>query len=404
MKLDKSLKIQVTFFFFFTLIFIIVWAAVTAQIPYTDPFTTQAFMDIEGEITSLEQVVPPNEALLDELVLAPWFRWDTIWYLHIAQFGYGEAIKSLAYPPLYPLVIRLVGGVFGGHYLLAALLVSWVSFFLALRLLARQYLSQVDRQTAFRALRNLLIFPTTFFFFAGYTESLFLLLLLLAWQNGERRQWWQAAFWGSLAVLCRYHGVFITLPLAWLWLKDHVWQPRQEGKKFLLPSFSTLKGGVHLACIPLVYFGWGLYTKIRFGYTPSENLNVVWRFETNWPWVGIWGSIKEIFVDPSFVSTSVSALNLAALALFCLALYWSIKQKRYEESLFMSAVIITSLIKLDAHNFLVSTSRYMIILFPAYLALAEVIKNQWLDRLWFILSLSGWLVASALFFAWFWIA
>ena len=78
-------------------------------------------------------------AFLDGL-LTPLVRWDALWYLAIAQDGYSgddalSAEKRAAFFPLYPLLVRGVGTLFGGSHaalLLAAYLVSLAAFLVAI--------------------------------------------------------------------------------------------------------------------------------------------------------------------------------------------------------------------------------------------------------------------------------
>lgn len=39
-------------------------------------------------------------------ILEPWLRWDTVWFLKIAKYSYHPASPELAFPPVYPLLIR----------------------------------------------------------------------------------------------------------------------------------------------------------------------------------------------------------------------------------------------------------------------------------------------------------
>ena len=43
---------------------------------------------------------------LAEPLLAPLARWDSVWYLRIADSGYGESAPRAAFFPLYPLLVR----------------------------------------------------------------------------------------------------------------------------------------------------------------------------------------------------------------------------------------------------------------------------------------------------------
>src|SRR5919205_1206428 len=62
-----------------------------------------------------------THAIADPL-LAPLARWDSVWYLTIADSGYGGSTARAAFFPLYPLLVRALGTVFGGSH--GALLAS----------------------------------------------------------------------------------------------------------------------------------------------------------------------------------------------------------------------------------------------------------------------------------------
>src|SRR5262245_30805687 len=78
-----------------------------------------------------------THAVADPL-LAPLARWDSVWYLRIADSGYGESAPRAAFFPLYPLLVRGVATLFGGSHaalLVAAYIVSLAAFLGALTLL-----------------------------------------------------------------------------------------------------------------------------------------------------------------------------------------------------------------------------------------------------------------------------
>ncbi len=50
---------------------------------------------------------------LAEPLLAPLARWDSVWYLRIADSGYGESAPRAAFFPLYPLLVRALATPFG---------------------------------------------------------------------------------------------------------------------------------------------------------------------------------------------------------------------------------------------------------------------------------------------------
>jgi hypothetical protein len=125
-----------------------------------------------------------------------WARWDSEWFVKIAEHGYGVAEGAAAYFPLYPGLVAFFGRAFYGHYVLAAVLVSlaacWGCFVLLYRL-AREKLGEEDAR---RALLYLAIFPMAIFLQAAYSESLVLLLGLAAFMLAERGRF----VWAGIAV------------------------------------------------------------------------------------------------------------------------------------------------------------------------------------------------------------
>src|SRR3954468_13654941 len=80
-----------------------------------------------------------THAVADPL-LAPLARWDAVWYLRVAETGYGESEARAAFFPLYPLLVRGLAVPFGGlagGVLVAAYAVGLATFLAALTLLHR---------------------------------------------------------------------------------------------------------------------------------------------------------------------------------------------------------------------------------------------------------------------------
>src|SRR5437588_1610150 len=67
---------------------------------------------------------------LGNLLVAPFARWDSVWYLAIAIGGYDHQAARTAFFPLYPLAVRGVGGLGSswGFYLVAGIVISLLLF------------------------------------------------------------------------------------------------------------------------------------------------------------------------------------------------------------------------------------------------------------------------------------
>src|SRR5439155_6866772 len=110
-----------------------------------------------------------------------WARWDSIFFLRIAEHGYASLDRaSTAFFPLYPALTGLLGRVFLGHYVLAGVLVSLAAGLGAFVLFHRLAESRLGAEGARRAVLYLAVFPMALFFQAVYSESLYLLLCVAA--------------------------------------------------------------------------------------------------------------------------------------------------------------------------------------------------------------------------------
>jgi hypothetical protein len=139
-------------------------------------------------------------------------RWDSIHYLNIASRGYRHAGDTVFFP-LYPLLIRGVGFLTGSMVLSGAI-ISWAAFAAALVVLHLLTRLELGDRAADATVLLLAFAPVSLFFGALYTESLFLALSVGAMYSARRGRWWLAVALGTLAALTRVTGVLLVLPLA----------------------------------------------------------------------------------------------------------------------------------------------------------------------------------------------
>ncbi|HEX6382326.1 MAG TPA: mannosyltransferase family protein, partial [Acidimicrobiia bacterium] len=144
-------------------------------------------------------------------LITAWERFDALWFLRIATAGYTPGDGSAAFFPLYPMLIRVLSPVLGGHPLAAGLLISNAAFLGALVVLYFLSSSEFDEQVARRTILYLTIFPSAYFFLAPYSESLFLLLVVSSLWAARRGKWWLAGVAGALAAATRNVGVLLVL-------------------------------------------------------------------------------------------------------------------------------------------------------------------------------------------------
>jgi hypothetical protein len=178
-----------------------------------------------------------SHAFADPL-LAPLARWDAVWYLRVADSGYGESEARAAFFPLYPLLVRGLAEPFGASpaaLLVAAYVVALGAFFAALALLYRLVSLELGRPLALPTLLLLAVFPAALYFGAPYAESLFLALSVGAFYAARTDRWAWAGGCAAAAAATRNSGVLLMLPLLILWWDSRERRPRDAAWVFLAP-------------------------------------------------------------------------------------------------------------------------------------------------------------------------
>jgi Mannosyltransferase (PIG-V) len=136
-----------------------------------------------------------------------WSRWDSGWFLTIAQEGYVDPERTTAFMPLYPLLVKVGGTILSGHYIVAGIGVSLACCavaFVLLYLLAEPMLGEAG---AFRSVLYLALFPMALFLGAVYSESLYLMLSIASFLLAVRGRFLYAGIAIGLAILTRSAGI-----------------------------------------------------------------------------------------------------------------------------------------------------------------------------------------------------
>jgi hypothetical protein len=153
-----------------------------------------------------------------------WSRWDSGWYMDIADRGYGGPSpvgteqRDVVFWPLYPLIVRAVRPLLGSTHL-AGIIVSNTAFLLACLLLYQQVRSRYDQAVASRTIVLICAYPFSFYFSACYTESVFFLTVVAAFYFGDRQSCFLAGLFAAAAGATRAPGVLCVVALAILYLQ-----------------------------------------------------------------------------------------------------------------------------------------------------------------------------------------
>jgi Mannosyltransferase (PIG-V) len=225
------------------------------------------------------------------LLVSPLARWDSVWYLQVAQSGYGHGGQAArtTFFPLYPLMVRGLGVVVRSD-LIAGVLISLVCFVVALVLLYRLVELELDAERARVCVTLIAFAPMAYYFSAVYTESLFLALSVGCVYAARTGRWAQAAVLGALASASRNTGFLLVVPIVLLYLYGpRTDRPPGHRRRWWIPAYRVEPS---LAWVLLVPVGMGAYIlflalSTGHGLTPftAEKL---WYHHFAGPLGGVW--------------------------------------------------------------------------------------------------------------------
>ncbi|MBN2047806.1 MAG: hypothetical protein JW750_08200 [Anaerolineaceae bacterium] len=331
------------------------------------------------------------------LFLRPWYRWDTVHYLRIANEGYRE--ENSVWPPVYPLLMRSIS-LFTHSNMLSGWLISAVSTLIAfylLYLLIWQIWGKVD--LAQQTLMFLIAFPASFFLLGVYTESLFLVLALVSLSAAVRQDWLLSGTVAAIAALTRLQGVFLVLPLVWIFYEQVM-----RGKRFDLND--SIRRGWPIA-LPALALG-GFFLFVRFGLDfswPWQTLSAGWDQKLAFPGGGIYGNLRGIILSESFTTWEViHIIELIIYTWMIACLVHSIRHDPYSLSVYSIVYFVLLSVRVNQDGSMVSSIRYLLTIFPLFISEVRLLKNGTVRGLiWGVLILLQ-VITLTLFYHWSWVS
>ncbi len=319
-----------------------------------------------------------------------WGRWDAQHYLQIATNGYSG--KEMAFFPLYPWLIHVLGGAIGDH-LTAGLIISNLSFFVALGYLyALVRLEYGDDTVAYHAIFYTAIFPTAIFFSAVYTESLFLALTVASVYYARHGNYVTAGIFGALASMTRVEGILTAIPLAY-----EAWSGWRERR-----GTTLTRGIIGVALVPTGLFAYMAY----LGALVGDPLYFT-KVQDNWgrhlapPWVSIINTVHAIAAGPLASSASVNhMIELAFTVAFLALMVVAFRALRPSYSWYFAASLLVPMSTAS----LMSMPRFVLVIFPAFMLMALWGRNPLINSAIVALSLPLLGLFTVLFADWYWLA
>jgi hypothetical protein len=254
-----------------------------------------------------------------------------------------------------------------------------------------------EPETAERSVVYLLAFPAAYYLAIGYSEALYVLCVLAAFAWARQGRWGWCGVAAFLAGLTRLHGALLIVPLGY----EHLRQRGFRLRDVRLDALGALGG-------PLGALAFNLYLILQFG-KPEGYLSPYFEIQA----LFFKGIRAEAF--PTFPTTTLAhyiggLLNgapttegvivvSAMILLLILTLETWLRLPRVY-GVYMLTVALFSLIGGD----LISMPRFVLPMFPGFVALALIGRRPWADRAILVGSVIVQGVLALMFTHGYWIA
>lgn len=328
--------------------------------------------------------------------LAPWQRWDAIWYQRIASMGYSPDDASGSFFPLFPVLMRAVGTALDGNLILAGMVICTIAMLFAFVLLYRLSAKVGDSDTAKRAVIYWAIFPTSFYLFGGYAESVLAVCALAAIYFARRKNWWGAGIAAGATTLSRPVGFLVVIPaIIEAMQQSSAWRSRV---RILFPV---------LLGVTLAMGAWMLYLQLAFKdamlWVHAEE---AWNRVFVIPGQTILLTIQYILGDRPQLGNNILDLTLTTIVLG--AIIAGARKLPLSYTAYALAMLI---IPLSSYALagpwqampMAAGARRAILAIPAFIVLGKLVRGRWLQPTWITISLGFQALCFVEFARWMWI-
>lgn len=303
-----------------------------------------------------------------------WGNFDGVHYLYLSQHSY-SADGLHVFFPVYPILIKVFSFIFGSP-LVSALIISNISFAISLCLFYILVKKNFTESSARWACLFLACFPTSFFFGAVYTESLFFVLLLVSFINT-----------GVLGLLASFFAGGTRL------IGSLLLPAFALNRKLWLAGLASVLG-----LVLYMTFLWWAYQK-PLGFLTSQSLfknarasslsTLVTPPQVMWRYLKIFST-----ADPTAPAFKLAALEFGSFV-FAAAILLLITFKKKCPHPWIVFSWLSFILPTLSGTFS-SMPRYILLLFPIYIYLAEL-KNNYLKVSLLVMSTLGLFLCTVLF-------
>lgn len=341
-------------------------------------FLAATTIPARGVITAPQWPQEPVSPGLHNLVTS-FEHQDATWFLQIAESGYQPNDGSAAFFPMYPLSIRALSPLLGGHPLTASLLISNLALFAAIVILYLLTASELSRSEARNSILYLMVFPTAFFLFAPYSESLFLLFVVTSFWAARRRSWALAGVAGLLAALTRSVGIFLVPAL----VVEVALQWRETRRRAAAAAGTAGEPPVRFPVGPLwwsIVPGFGTlaylaYWNARGDWATPLRLQEYWERHPSWPWATLVNATTTAWHQSTDFVSGFALLDWVIAIPMLVAAVFVVRWFRASYGVFTWFCILAPLSMVFDPRPLMSVPRFLLPLFPLFWAAARATQR-----------------------------
>jgi hypothetical protein len=298
----------------------------------------------------------PATGLLDV-----WVRWDATRFLVTADVGYegpGSFPNSYAFFPFFPLAVRALTSL-GLSGVVAAMLISTVSSWVALAFLHKLAEEDVGRGAGRRAALYLALFPTALFLVAPYSEALFLAGAVPAFYFARRGRWHLVGPPAAVAMGTRFAGIFLLLGLTVEALRRVDRTPRD-----LMTAGLSLVVGL----LPLLGYA-AFLAQVKgdpFHFVTDQRLG--WGRSFVGPVAALQNTIDR-WDDPTQSTSFLAAYRVEVIAALVGVAFvvWALRKKEWGYAAYMGSLLFVLMTSTEYF----SIPRILLTFFPAFVFIAE---------------------------------
>ncbi len=330
----------------------------------------------------------PAAGYWSQSLLGVWAHWDGYWYLSIATLGYEGRSISTAFFPLYPLLVRALGGTAVSGIIVSLLCFAggaWLLFLLARR--------ELGHAAAWYGVLALMFFPSSFYFNAVYPEALVVLLSAASLYLLSLRHYGWAALIAGIASAASVDGLLLGVPLL-----VSLWQERRPWREWL-----------SLLLVPLGLASYMGYLLVRFGNPLTfQAAQAHWGRSFAPPWITLIQGIADFFRniaqfnwphlfaggEPAVAMSNVWNLLFAIVGIALVVL--AARKLRPALWSYALAVLIVPLFYPSTGVPLMSAPRFLLSAWPIFLAAGAILaeRPRWIRPfLWLSILIGAFFVA-----------